>query len=219
MKIIGISDIHNDLSILGKVSDVLRKADLVLISGDITHFGGYDSAKNIISQLLKVNKNILAVPGNCDLPEVNRYLIEHSISVDCRIKEIDGLFVIGVGGSLPCPGATPGEYSEEEFETLLSETSSQIPNNGNFILLIHQPPFNTKNDKLVWGKHVGSHAVRNFVEARQPAICLCGHIHEGIGVDRIGNSLIGNPGPFRFGKYVWCEIIDGKPITFEVRGL
>jgi len=41
---------------------------------------------------------------------------------------------------------------------------------------------------------VGSTAVRTFVEKHQPLLGLHGHIHECKGVDRIGRTLIINPG-------------------------
>jgi len=41
---------------------------------------------------------------------------------------------------------------------------------------------------------VGSTAVRGFIEDRQPLIALHGHIHEGRGDVRIGQTLCVNPG-------------------------
>jgi Icc-related predicted phosphoesterase len=37
-------------------------------------------------------------------------------------------------------------------------------------------------------------------------LCFTGHIHEGIGIDRIGRTVIVNPGPFRSGHYAYAEI-------------
>lgn len=73
----------------------------------------------------------------------------------------------------------------------------------NAIFLFHTPPFETHLDrvahdgKMVEGVpldlHVGSIAVRRFVEARQPLLTLHGHIHEsarltGSWRDRIGRT-------------------------------
>ena len=49
--------------------------------------------------------------------------------------------------------------------------------------------------------HVGSRALRRFVERHQPPLVLAGHIHESPRVsssyrDRIGRSLVVNPGQF-----------------------
>ena len=50
--------------------------------------------------------------------------------------------------------------------------------------------------------HVGSTAVREFIEEAQPDICLCGHIHESRAVDRIGRTVVVNPGALAGGGYV-----------------
>lgn len=56
------------------------------------------------------------------------------------------------------------------------------------VFLFHSPPYRTRLDRAALdGKsvdhvpldvHIGSVAVRRFLEARQPAAALCGHVHE-----------------------------------------
>jgi hypothetical protein len=53
---------------------------------------------------------------------------------------------------------------------------------------------------------VGSRAVRRFIEQYQPLLCLTGHIHEAAGMDRIGRTVIVNPGPIARGGFVRAEI-------------
>ncbi len=72
------------------------------------------------------------------------------------------------------------------------------------IFLFHTPPYNTSLDRAALdGKkvnyveldvHVGSIAVRRFIESRQPLLTLHGHIHEsaritGAWKERIGNTF------------------------------
>jgi uncharacterized protein len=72
------------------------------------------------------------------------------------------------------------------------------------IILFHTPPYNTKLDRAALdGKkvdyveldvHVGSIAVRRFIESRQPLLTLHGHIHEsarltGSWKERIGKTF------------------------------
>lgn len=201
MTILAISDIHSDINLLSHMENDLRNSDLILLSGDITHFGKTSIIKKIIGNFRQYNSNILAIPGNCDYHEVNQYLAEEDIALDCRFRIINNHFIMGIGGSLPCPGGTPNEYSEEEFNTMLEEVVKKNINCDPIILLVHQPPFNTLCDRLNDGFHVGSHSVRLFIEKYQPAICYCGHIHEGVGIDAIGKTVIVNPGPLRMGKY------------------
>lgn len=69
-----------------------------------------------------------------------------------------------------------------------------------WILVAHAPPSHTNLDRLPQVPHpIGSRAVRVFIEARQPALSLHGHVHEsprlmGGYTDRIGPTLCVNPG-------------------------
>ena len=62
------------------------------------------------------------------------------------------------------------------------------------IYVVHSPPYGTALDRLMDGTPVGSEAVRAFLEKRQPPISLHGHIHESPGVQRLGRTIIANPG-------------------------
>ena len=211
MEILVLSDIHGDLELISYVKDDLKRADIVLLSGDITHFGKIIQIKRVISHIKKFNVNILAVPGNCDYPDVGKYLAEEELSLDCRYKKIKGVYFMGVGGSLPCPGKTPTEYSEEEYLMMLEETVMENLTEGlPIILLNHQPPFNTIADKLGNGFHVGSHSIRQFIEKYQPVFSFCGHIHESICTDFIGKTIVVNPGPFKLGRLAKASFKNNK---------
>ncbi len=67
------------------------------------------------------------------------------------------------------------------------------------VAVIHTPPFGTQCDVLFDGSHVGSKAVRSWIEKKQPCLALHGHIHEspklsGTFFDRIGSTTVINPG-------------------------
>lgn len=67
------------------------------------------------------------------------------------------------------------------------------------VYVIHTPPHNTNLDLMYDRTHVGSRAVREFIEKYQPPLTLHGHIHEsptmsGRICDRIGRTLCINPG-------------------------
>ncbi|MBN1182897.1 MAG: metallophosphoesterase family protein [Bacteroidales bacterium] len=214
MNIIILSDIHGSLSNYDRIKEKVAKADLVLLSGDITHFGRRNEVEAIINIIRKNNNHILAVPGNCDYSDVSRYLVEEGISLHCRYHNVLNMQFIGVGGSLPCPGKTPFEFTEEELGDYLHMTFEDNLVKKPFILLSHQPPFGTINDK-VNGMHVGSKQIREFIENTQPLVCFCGHIHEGVGIDKIGSTYIVNPGPFREGKYAYA-VLENNNITTEL---
>ncbi len=216
MLLIGLTDIHGKADNINKISNILAKADAIIISGDITHFGRENDALEVLENVKKYNSNIFAVSGNCDYPGVEKYLTESGYNLNGTSKSFDGLTLIGLGGSLPCPGRTPNEFTEDELEALLTSSVSGIPVKTNLILVSHQPPVDTLNDEVRDGIHVGSKAVRSFIEKYQPLVCFTGHIHEGIGIDTIGKTRLANPGPLWYGKYTYAEIYDGRITKLEI---
>ncbi len=219
MLLIGLTDIHGKAHNIGKISDILAKADAIIISGDITHFGRENEALEVLEDVRKHNSNIFAVSGNCDYPEVEKYLTDSGYNLNGTSRSFDGMTLIGLGGSLPCPGRTPNEYTEDELEALLASSVSEITTKTNLILVSHQPPVNTLNDEVRDGIHVGSMAVRSFIEKYQPLICFTGHIHEGVGIDAIGETRLANPGPFWYGKYTHAEIDNGLITKLEINSV
>lgn len=72
---------------------------------------------------------------------------------------------------------------------------------ANTLFVLHSPARGTRCDLVQGGHHVGSRAIRRFVEERQPPLVLSGHIHEsprvsGAWRDELGRSILVNPGQF-----------------------
>jgi Icc-related predicted phosphoesterase len=191
----------------------ITDADLIVIAGDITNFGGYDEARAIISELQLLNPNIVAVPGNCDRGTVNRFLDDTSISLHTASKLIDTLLLYGVGGSVKTPFHTPQEYTDADITTMLDAWERNERAKWH-VLVTHCPPYNTKLDRTFLGQHVGSRVIRTFIEQHRPDLVICGHIHEARGVDRIGDTICINPGTFP--KH-FAVITTGTSITYELR--
>ena len=101
MVIIALADIHGQPGYLPTISRDLTRADLVVVAGDLTHFGGSDEAERILSALREHNPHILAGPGNCDRPGVGDYLRAENVNLNCNCINIDGVEFVGIGGSLP----------------------------------------------------------------------------------------------------------------------
>ena len=217
MKIVVIADIHGRIGNLSIAEADIRASHMVLLTGDITNFGGRQEAERILEALEGLAQNILAVPGNCDFPDVETVLTERGYNLDGRGREVDGLGFVGLGGSLPAPGGTPNEYSEDELAQRLSKAANAIDLASPFLLVSHQPPINTSADRVRPGQHVGSQRIRKFIENHRPMACLTGHIHEGVGIDTIGKTKIVNPGPLPNGRYGYLEIVDGQTKA-ELRG-
>jgi len=180
----------------------INSADFIIITGDITNYGFKPDAEAVLNRLLAVNSSILGVAGNLDQPDVARYLEDIGISLHGSGRLVDGLGIMGMGGSNYTPFNTPYEFSEQELAAFLAAGFARIADAKDFLLVSHTPPVQTNTDRLANGNHVGSRAVRAFIEEKQPLLCLTGHIHESRGQDNIGRTLVLNPGMLKDGGYI-----------------
>ena len=72
MRILQVNDIHGRL---GRVEEIVKKAgevnpDLIVVAGDITHFGDLEDGEEILDKLSEAGVQIFLVSGNCDPPEM-----------------------------------------------------------------------------------------------------------------------------------------------------
>ena len=196
----------------------LKEADLVILNGDLTNYGGPKETKTVLDDIMKINPNVLAQFGNIDRRDVNDYLEKLGINLHGQARLVQReVCLIGVGGSNFTPFHTPSEFPEKELAQFADRAFRQgqefislaepllnrkIPR----ILISHVPPFNTEVDKLHNGKHVGSKAIRSVIELYQPELCVTGHIHEAKGTDKILKTPVYNHGMLRQGGWVTIDI-------------
>jgi len=213
MRIIAVTDIHGNSNKTEQLAERLKEEefDIILIAGDITHFKGRESAEKSLSYFLELRKPIYAVMGNCDGRDVLDLLEELGISLHDRRTEINGIGIVGFGGSNITPFSTIWEFHEDK----IWESLNRNYRDGD-ILLMHVPPYKTKVDRTFTGLHVGSKALRRFIEEKQPPLVICGHIHEARGVDEIGKTLIVNPGPLFRGYYAVIDINEEKKVSITL---
>ena len=216
MKILLCSDIHGKVKWIPAIADEIQSADFVIAAGDITNFGGAEKAKEIVESFIQFNRSFFAVPGNCDLDDVDQYLESKNMSLHGKLTELDEIYLVGVGGSLPCPGYTPNEEGEGFFRDILEESYKSYKNDKPLILVTHQPAYGIKLDRLTSGGYCGSKEIRAFIERYQPFIAVSGHIHEAVGIDNLGNTLLINPGALKERHYAVLEIRHGEA-TVELR--
>ncbi len=172
----------------------ISQADFLIVTGDFTNFGEREEASMILDVIRRLNPRVYAVPGNLDKPSVATYLDEVGINIHGKGITVGDLGIFGVGGSNPTPFNTPIEFSEEELKNIVQKAYQQVSSAPIKVLISHCPPYNTATDRIGEDVHVGSTAIREFIEREQPDFCFTGHIHESRGEDRIGHTLILNPG-------------------------
>jgi uncharacterized protein len=202
MKIVSFGDVHMATRNLERMTAVMRDCDLVIVSGDLTNFGGRDDARKVIDDVRRACPNVLALSGNLDQREVMPFLEEEGISLHGRGVIRDGVGIFGCGGSNITPFHTPTELTEDEIYAALRAGYQQVRDVRPLLMICHTPPFETKCDRLMSGAPVGSTAARRFIEEVRPEVCISGHIHESAAADAIGPTRIFNAGPFKGGGYV-----------------
>jgi uncharacterized protein len=210
MKIVSFGDVHMATRNLDRMGEVMRDCDLVILSGDLTNFGGVDDARKVLTDVRRACSHVLAVPGNLDQLEVIPFLEDDGIALHGKGLVKDGVGIFGCGGSNITPFGTPMELSEDEIYATLRAGYNAVRDVRQLLMICHTPPFDTRCDRILSGKPVGSTAARRFIEEVQPDVCISGHIHESAGVDQIGPTKIFNAGPFKGGGYIVVRTGDGR---------
>ena len=112
MQILAITDIHGHEHFDNTIAKAVSNADLILIGGDITNFGGEKEANPILQNINQLNNQILAIPGNCDQHSVNKLLMSKGINLHGESRTIDNITFYGLGGCSKTPFHTPQELKK-----------------------------------------------------------------------------------------------------------
>ena len=199
-----------------RLGPILREADCAILTGDLTHFGDPPDAFRVVNAVRAHCPNVLAVTGNLDMPWVIDAFREQGISLHGEGRRFGSLGVFGCGGSNITPMDTPTELEEHELAAVLARAHAVVAGAPQRLMICHTPPYDTRLDRLRNGTPVGSPAVRAFIEQARPELAVVGHIHEGRGIDQVGDTTVVNPGALREGGYVVIEH-DGDALRAELR--
>lgn len=216
MRFVCFGDIHMAFRAIERIAPALRAADVAILTGDLTTFGEPDDAWRVIDAVRAHCPTVWAVTGNLDLRWVIDALAAQGVSLHGEGRRVEGLGIFGCGGSNVTPMDTPTEFDEPELRAILERGHAAVADAPRHLMICHTPPFDTRLDRLMNGTPVGSPAVRAFIETRRPQVCVVGHIHEGRGVDRVGDTLVLNAGALRDGGYVVVDD-DGATLHAELR--
>lgn len=215
---IAFGDIHGHTANLARIPD-LEKARAVILTGDLTVKGGVREAGAVVEAVARRNPRVLAQIGNMDFLPVQAWLDEKGYGIHARAVELaPGLGLVAAGWSTPTPFGTPSEAADEQIGQWLEAAYAQASGFDTLVLVSHTPPQGTRADMLGSGAHVGSRAVREFIEKAKPALCITGHIHEARSVDRIGPTVVINPGELAAGGYVRMDY-DGRALRAELKNI
>ena len=213
MKLLVISDLHAHNDVLDKMDEVFKQADAVIFGGDFAECFKPETGKEALERLCKKHDNIFAVLGNCDNEDFLEELENQDISVEKSLVFHEGLAFAGSGGGTFFTGKTEFERTEDECLGDFDIVKNSVEQSGDaslwqsLILISHNPPVADKLDSFDGEHHAGSQKFSDFIKANKPLAVVCGHIHEGTGIEKFGDTVVINPGSLGEAQtYAWLEV-------------
>lgn len=213
MKILVISDLHAHNDVLDKMDSVFAQADAVIFAGDFAECFKPETGKEALERLCAKHENIFAVLGNCDNEDFMEELENQDICVEKALVFHEGLAFAGSGGGTRFTGKTEFERTEDEVLSDFDIVVNSVEQTGDaslwksLILISHNPPVGEKIDSFDGEHHAGSQKFTDFIKSNKPLAVVCGHIHEGTNIEKIGDTVVINPGSLGEKEtYVWLNV-------------
>jgi Icc-related predicted phosphoesterase len=189
--LLAFSDLHRDLKVAEDLARRSAEVDVVIGAGDFASV--HEGLTEAIDALSAIEKPTVLVPGNNETEEALRAACEAWESATVLHgggAEIDGLPFFGLGAGVP---VTPWDWSFDLTEDEAAEKLAGCPEGA--VLVVHSPP-QGHCDASSAGEHLGSTAVLEAIERKEPRLAVCGHIHESWGAEsEIGSTPVFNLGP------------------------
>jgi len=163
----------------------------VIAAGDFASI--HKGLEEMIETLRPISAPTIVVPGNNETEDALRAACdgwEAATVLHGQGTEIDGTQFFGLGAGVPI---TPWDWSFDLDEQQASERLAGCPDGA--VLVVHSPP-KGHCDQSSAGDHLGSEAILEAIESKQPRLAVCGHIHESWGVEsEVGPTSVINLGP------------------------
>jgi Icc-related predicted phosphoesterase len=198
MRILAFSDLHRDLDQAARLVEMSADADVVIGAGDFASV--HEGLEPTIEALASIETPTVLVPGNNETDDALRAAAESwqaATVLHGDGAEIDGIEFFGLGAGIPI---TPWDWSFDLSDEEATDRLAACPDG--VILVVHSPPHGHA-DASSGGDHLGSPAILAAIEAKQPKLAVCGHIHESWGArSRIGETEVVNLGP----DGTWLEV-------------
>jgi Icc-related predicted phosphoesterase len=198
VRVLAFSDLHCDLAQAAELVRMSADADAVIGAGDFASV--HEGLERTIDALAAIEAPTVLIPGNNETEDALREAAgswSAATVLHGGSAEIDGTTFFGLGAGIP---VTPWDWSfdlsDDEAEPLLAECPQGA------VMVVHSPP-QGHVDVSGAGEHLGSAAILAAIEAKQPPLAVCGHIHESWGEEsQVGPTRIVNLGP----RGTWFEV-------------
>lgn len=192
MRILACSDLHCDQDVTRRILALAGDVDALVVAGDLAIEG--HGALPILTLLRAQPRPVVIVPGNHDnLTQMRAFCQDwasghllHGEGVTLR-----GTTFFGLGGEIPRSGDALWNLGLTEAQA--TAKLADCPDGA--VLITHSPP-KGHCDRRENGAQDGSQAVLKTIQAKQPRLHLCGHIHASFGE----SSRVGECGIYNLGK-------------------
>jgi len=214
LKAIAIADIHGSVAYIEQLVNYVKSNDIhyILVAGDLAADRDKTTFNRVIRGLsLSTDTKVVFVRGESD--PLTEYTKNNILNVENRRYVINEITVAGIPPFLDYELKLPIESKIKAHLTHLMLSNKIL--HEKYIILTHIPPYGLIVDKHPLKGNMGSIELRDFIKKIKPYIVICGHVHSGIGVDNIQNTLVLNPGPFRRGYFVELLIYSKEGIVIK----
>jgi len=210
LRILVLGDIHGEISSVGRVVMTVqqKRFDGIFLVGDIgvaslenqreraskIKNGIYRASVSCVFETLReLGAPIFYVPGNWDPKNIGLNLDQVNnvdLNGEGHICKLGDFQIVGLGGSSSIGMNFPYEWPDKDMKDRIKKIFEGVVAWNKTIMISHDLPFRSKIDINVQKRHAGSKAVRELIKDFSPALCLAGHIHEGVGLDVVGESSL-----------------------------
>jgi Icc-related predicted phosphoesterase len=188
VRLLAFSDIHRDVRQARRLAERAGGVDVVLAAGDFASV--HRGLDELIDVLAAIETPTVLVPGNNETDAALREACDGWSAAHVLHGEgtkLYGVSFFGLGGGVP---VTPWDWSFDLTEEEAAERLAACPRGG--VLVVHSPP----KGYVDGSRRLGSEAVLDAIEDKQPRLVVCGHIHEAAGEQAtVGASRVLNVGP------------------------
>jgi 3',5'-cyclic AMP phosphodiesterase CpdA len=241
-RILHVSDLHfgarDDPVLERALAGLIERADpeLVIASGDLTHRGRREQHERAAGFLRRLDRPVLAVPGNHDIP----YTFPARFTTPWREFERqwetaepllanERLHVVGINSVRPWRHQSGG-VSDAQLERATEKLRRAAPDAVRIVVLHHQmigAPWRSRKKPVARRNHVLARLVDSGAE-----LVVGGHIHQGTVSERHEFEVItgdargvvvsiapglGQPRPQRRGEARGCVVYDADDDALRVR--
>ncbi len=201
VRIVAISDTHNYHK-----SVTVPPCDILVHAGDSTSRGYKHEVEDFGNWLRSLDQctHKVCIAGNHDRSfedtptQAREWLYGHMEPGTCGVHYLqDEEIVLNVGGRDVRIYGSPWQpfFCNWAFNLKTPEELKAkwdlIPK-GLDCLVTHGPPYKLLDKTSYGNEHVGCRELRKAIQRTKPKLHVVGHIHEGYGVARFGNTLVSN---------------------------